>query len=201
MSLGIALLCGVMFFQFPPEPAETVLRVVLLGIYLVWLLSPLLGYALSDSYDITKLFLYPITSRQIFVGAILGSILDFPVLLLLPTLLAALISFTHSPAAGILAFLALGLFLFHALSLTQALLLLTAGVLRSRRFRDFVVVLIPLFWMGYYILSSTLAQRMVGLHWVAFLHSPAWGAISLLPPGLAARSVAAAGRGEWLLST
>ena len=82
--------------------AENLLRAVLLGIYLFWLLSPLLGYALSDSYDITKLFLYPITSRQIFVGAILGSILDFPVLLLLPTLLAALISFAHSPAAGIL---------------------------------------------------------------------------------------------------
>src|SRR5439155_20223249 len=131
---GFALLCGCMFFQLPPEPAETVLRVVLLVIYLIWLLSPLLGYALSDSYDITKLFLYPITSRQIFVGAILGSILDFPVLLLLPTLLAALVAFTHNIAGAVLVFLSLVLFLFHTLSLTQALLLLTAGVLRSRRF-------------------------------------------------------------------
>src|SRR5205814_2881523 len=37
--------------------------------------------------------------------------------------------------------------------------------------------------------------------WVAFLHSPAWAAINLLPPGLAARSTAAASRGEWLLAT
>ena len=70
------------------------------------------------------------------------------------------------PGAGpvgsaVLAVLALGLFLFHTLSLTQALLLMTAGVLRSRRFRDLMMILIPLFWMGYYILSRSLSRQVV----------------------------------------
>src|SRR3712207_8128020 len=52
---------------------EHALRGVLLAIYLFWILAPLLGYALSDTYDVTRLFVYPLTTRQIFVGAILGS--------------------------------------------------------------------------------------------------------------------------------
>src|SRR5439155_21933996 len=183
---GFALLCGCMFFQLPPEPAETVLRVVLLVIYLIWLLSPLLGYALSDSYDITKLFLYPLTSRQVFTGAILGSILDFPVLLLLPTLLAVVIGFGRSAGAVLLAVPTVALFLFHTLSLSQAGILASAGFLRSRRSRDVIKVLVPFFWISFYVFTRLLTRQMIQLDWMGFLHSRTWDLLSLLPPGLTA---------------
>jgi len=200
MALGIAAGCAAGFRLLAPPNNEHLLRAVLLGIYLLWLLAPLLGYALSDAYDITKLLLYPLTARQIFIGAILGSLIDFPVLLLLPTLLVVLIGFNGSGPAVLLALPAVGLFLFHTLSLSQAIMLASAGVLRSRRFRDLATVLIPLFWMSYYVLSRTLTRGLVQVDWSSFLRSRAWEIVSLLPPGFAARSIGAAGRGEYLLS-
>src|SRR5437870_3606183 len=94
VALGIAAGCAIGFRDLAPPDNENLLRAVLLGIYLFWLLTPLLGYALSDSYDITKLLLFPLSARQIFTGAILGSLIDIPVLLLLPTLIAVLFGFT-----------------------------------------------------------------------------------------------------------
>src|SRR5438552_4182523 len=103
ISLAIATGCVYGFRSLSPPLNEHLLRAVLLGVYLFWLVTPLLGYALSETYDISKLFHYPLTSRQLFTGAILGSILDFPVLLLLPTLLGVLIGFGRSVGAVFLA--------------------------------------------------------------------------------------------------
>jgi ABC-2 type transport system permease protein len=200
MALGIAWVCGLGFRGLHPPYNEHLLRGVLLGIYLFWLLSPLIGYALSESYDITKLLVYPLTARQLFIGTIAGSLIDFPVLLLLPTLIAALVGFSQSLAAFLLVLPAVALFLFHTLSLSQAIILASAGVLRSRRFRDLVMVLIPLFWIGYYVLSRTLTRQMAGVDWASFVRSRTWELLNFLPPGFAARSIAAAGRGEYGLS-
>ena len=41
---------------------------------------------------------------------------------------------------------------------------------------------------------------LVQVDWSSFLQSRAWEIVSLLPPGFAARSIGAAGRGEYLLS-
>lgn len=195
-ALLIAVGCGFGFVHLSPPNDEQLLRGVLLAIYLFWVMSPLLGYALSDSYDITKLLPYPITVRQLFTGAILGSLVDFPVLLLLPTLIAVLVGFTAGPAALLLILPAVALFLFHTLSLSQSIILATAGVLRSRRFRDFATVLIPLFWLAYYVLQRSLFVGMIHVDWTLFLHSRAWEMVNYLPPGLAARSIGAAERGE-----
>src|SRR5438552_2021870 len=77
-------LCLFGFLTFEPPLNQHLLAGALTGAYLFWLLVPMMGYALNDSYDITRLFVYPISVRQILTGAILGSIVDFPVLFLLP---------------------------------------------------------------------------------------------------------------------
>jgi ABC-2 type transport system permease protein len=197
LSLVIATGCAFGYRELPPPVNEQLLRAVLLGVYLFWLVTPLLGYALSDSYDISKLFLFPLTSRQIFTGAILGSMIDFPVLLLLPTLLAAIIGFGHSLAAVLLSVPAIALFLFHTLSLSQAAILASSGFLRSRRSRDLVKVLVPFLWISFYVFTRLLTRQLVQLDWTQFLHSRTWAVLTLLPPGLTARAVAAASQGSY----
>ena len=61
IALGGATGLGFAFLRAPAPYNEHVLRAVLLGIYLFWLLAPLMGYALNDSYDITRLFVYPVS--------------------------------------------------------------------------------------------------------------------------------------------
>ncbi len=195
LSLLIGVGFGVGFSVLPPFTAEQLLRGALLGIFLIWLLSPLAGFAVNDSYDITRLFVYPVSVRRIFTGAILGSLLDITTLLLLPTLLAALWAFGHvSVFAFLVALVALPLFLFQTLALSQAALLATAGILRSRKFRDIAIVVVPTFWLGYQIFSrffsSSITKNMGGTNWKAVLQSPGWEIANLLPPGLTARAIA-----------
>src|SRR5205823_2362580 len=92
---------------------------------------------------------------------------------------------------------AVALFLFHTLSLSQGLILASAGILRSRRFRDLMMVLIPLFWIGYYVISQTLTRRSVQVDWAAFLNGGTWQAISYLPPGLASHTISSAADGSY----
>jgi ABC-2 type transport system permease protein len=200
MALGLAAGCALAFRALAPPVNEHVLRILLLFIYAFWVLTPLLGYALNDSYDITRLFIYPLTVREIFTGAILGSLVDFPILLLLPTLGAVLFGFSQSLFAFGTTAMVLALFLFHTLAVSQAALLASIGVLRSRRFRDVLIVLMPIFWIVYYVATQTLTRRALHVDWIHFLNSPVWAAINYLPPGLAARAIGTASRGEYLPS-
>ena len=123
MSLVIAYFCATSFLYGSSDTNQVILRVLLMVIYAFWLLAPMLGYALNDSYDISKLFVYPLSMRQIFTGALFGAILDRPTLLLLPTLGAVVIGYGSSLLTGCISFVAILLFLFHTLGLSQAILM------------------------------------------------------------------------------
>lgn len=199
-AIGIGVGCAVGFQALPLPAKEYLLQGVLLSIYLIWLSAPLLGHALSDTYDVTKLFLFPISARQIFTGSILGSLLDWPVLLLFPTLLAVLIGFGTSGWAFGLVGLALFLFLFHTLALSQALLLLIGSMLRSRRVRDVVLVLLPLFSILLYVGSQMFSRRAISVDWGRFFEGPAWQILNLLPSGITAHIVAASAKEQLLVA-
>ena len=205
-ALGIAVGFGWVFVRFGQEQpfiAEQTLRAVLMGIYIMWLFAPLAGFALNDSYDITKLFVYPVSVRRIFSGAILGSLLDLTTLLLLPTLLAILWGFGHASVfAFLIALLALPLFLFQTLALSQAVLLASVGILRSRKFRDIALVVVPTFWIGYQLFNHFYLQQAFKsarvVQWKQILQSPGWEAANLLPPGLCARAIASGSQNHFL---
>jgi hypothetical protein len=164
-ALGGAFLLGFGFELLGAPNNEHLLRATLLAIYVFWVVTPLLGYALNDTHDISRLFVYPISLRRIFTGAILGSVIDVTTLLLLPTLIAAIVTFTNDPLAFVPVAALVALFLFHTLALSQALILASAGVLRSRRFRDIVLVILPVFWMSWYVGSQMLSRRAVSVDW------------------------------------
>lgn len=198
MSVGLAVVTGIGYTGLPSPTDAYLLRGVLFGIYVFWILAPILGFALNESYDVTKLFPFPIAPRHIFIGAILGSLIDFPVLLLLPLLVAALLGFAHSLPTLLLSLVALTLFLFHTLAVSQAILLLSAAALRSRRWRDVMVVLGPLFALSWYLLTQLLPRYAIGTNWQTLLNLPCWNFMNYLPPGYAALAMGAAERGAWL---
>ena len=196
LLVGAGCLAG--FLLLEPRPAEHLLRAVLLGAYLLWLLAPLFGYALTEDYDISKLFTVPVSARFILAGTILGSLIDLGVLMMLPAAAAVVIGFTKSVWGLPIVAAAVGLFLFHALALSQAISLSSAGVLRSRRARDIMVVLIPLLFTGSYVAMQILPRHMAKVNWSRVLEGTTWDVINYLPSGLAARAIGGAARGEYL---
>ncbi|HEV2471775.1 MAG TPA: hypothetical protein VGS41_03865 [Chthonomonadales bacterium] len=195
LSAAVAAFCYISFRSWVLAPH--LLRAVLTGIYILWLIAPLLGYALNDSYDITRLFIYPVTVRQIFAGAVLGSLADFPVLFLLPTVTAVVAGFGRDAATALAILAVMALFLAHTFSLSQAVLLASSGLLRSRRYRDMAILLIPIVSMIWYVGSQTLAHHALTINWQAVSRSPVWSAVGYLPPGLAGHAVAALARGAY----
>ncbi len=196
IAIVIAAFFGYHFFHAGPPENENWLRGSLLIIYAFWIVIPILGYSLNDSYDISKLFVYPLSMRQIFAGTIAGSLMDRPTVLLLPTFVAILIGFTREPIAAMISIVALALFLLHTLALSQAILMAGAGLFQSRKFRDAAVVLLPLVWVLYYmrfVVARQARYDRVG----EFVHSPTWNMVSYLPHGWAARSIYAAYRGDY----
>lgn len=172
-------------------------RAVLAAVYFIWVVTPLLGFQLNESYDLTKLFTYPVSPRRIFLGSVLGSLLDLPVLLTLPMFAVLWSMFSPTPWAGLANALLLVLFLLHTLALGQAVTLSLVGFLRSRRFRDITIILFPLLGMTYYIGQRMFFYQAGTDTFARLLHSPIWRVADWLPPGYASMGLSAASGGEW----
>ncbi len=202
ITLGIAAFCALGYLVLAPPLNGHALRAALLSIYAFWVMMPLLGHALGESYDITRLFVYPLTMRQIVTGAIVGSLLDLPTLFLLPALLAVFVGFTHDLPSFLVIFAATGLFLFHTLALSQAVLLAGSGLLQNRRFRDAAILGVSLLWIVYYVSTQALMGTGQGRHVniLRLTRAPLWSAVSWLPPGWAARAVIASESGDYALA-
>lgn len=183
-----------------PLMREPIARDVLAVIFLLWILAPLLGFQVNESYDLTKLFTYPLTQGQIFLGSVVGGLIDPPVLLAAPPLFALWLSLSTNIGDGIVNFLFLTLFLLQTISTTQAITVVLIGFLRSRRFRDITMVVFPIFGLAYYVGQQALVHQFSHLGFGNFgiFTAPAWRIVDFLPPGLAAAGMEASGKGDWL---
>ena len=180
-----------------PSLAAPAARDALAVIYALWIITPLLGFPLNEAFDLTRLFVYPLTFRQIFFGSVLGSLIDLPVLLALPTLAVLLALFSHSIEAWVVNALLLTLFLLHTLALGQAITLALIGFLRSRRFRDITIVLFPLLGMAYYVGQRVFIAQLRTFSLDKWLNAPLWHAAGKLPPGWAASGLRETASGGW----
>lgn len=196
LSLGIAF--GLHWAAHAaPALAPALTRAALAIVYFIWAVTPLLGFQLNESYDLTKLFTYPLSPRRVFLGSVLGSLLDLPVLLTLPTFVVLWNVFSPTLLAGLASALLLLLFLLHTLALGQAVTLALVGFLRSRRFRDITIILFPLLGMAYYVGQRVFFYQAGPDAFTRLLHSPIWRIADWLPPGYAASGLSAAADGEW----
>ena len=177
-----------------------VARDALTVLYLLWALTPLMGFHLNESYDVTKLFGYPITPRQILMGIVLGSFFDISMLLLLPVSILLLCYFTSSFISLICNVLLLGMFVLQTVMLGQTVTLLLIGFLRSRRFRDMTVILLPLVSALSYLVQQTIIFQFRHIAEREVIDARVWLFAEFLPSGWLARSLQAVSESEWPLA-
>ena len=174
-----------------------IVRDVLALIFSFWILAPIAGIQLSETFDITKLFAYPVKCRTIFASTVINSLFDTTFLLAVPTFLVLAL---HGPANLIwLRVVLLGLFAVQTIALSQALILTQFGFLKSRKFKDMATVLIPLMGMAYIFLQQTFLRQLGRAPGIEVLDAPIWHAANYLAPGWTATGIGAAEVGNWLM--
>lgn len=162
------------------------LETVLLGLFLFWIISPLLGYALNDFYDVNKLVVYPISQKQILAGMTIGSLMNLPVLMMLPPLFAGMFAVTHNLIALLVGGVSLLLFLLLTLLISQSITQASSGVMRTRRFRDLSMILVLILGLCYFLFSQFFLVKLISMDWSQIWQSSYWNVTDILPPGIPA---------------
>lgn len=182
-----------------PSMREPIGRDALAVIYVMWIMAPLLGFQVNESYDLTKLFAYPLTYGQIFLGSVIGGLVDPPVLLAAPPLIALWLSSSTGVVALAVDALLIFVFLFQTIATSQAITILLIGFLRSRRFRDITIVVFPIVGLAYYVGQQALVRQFQFIRFtdLGIFDAPVWHVANYLPPGFAAAGIRAASNGDW----
>ncbi len=201
-GIGLAVFAYVGLRTLDPGAANEFRHLLLGGVLAFWLTFPIVGFSLNQSYDLTRLFIYPLHKRTIFVANLLACFVDPTLLLLLPLLGVLAVRSATSPLAAALAALALLLFLAQTLALSQAILWGLLNVLRSRRMRDWALLVAPLLALTVYLGPQLLVHGAMGPH--LFERLVAWHPARYLGPspvGMAAGTLRAAEAGQYLTAT
>ncbi len=204
ISGGLAAGLWFTLTHLAPVYGSEFLEGILTVIFVLWQIAPLIGFALSDTYDVTRLFTYPLSYQQILAGVTLSTLLDVSTLFLLPALVVVWWHFTSSLLASVIVAVALAMLVCTMLLLSQTLVLFSAGALRSRRYRDLATLLVLLISAGFYILMHTLGDFLVrgvtNIKWAVVAHSPVWFVLHILPSGAAVQAIRSATEGNLLMA-
>ena len=183
ISLKLAGQCRVLLTT--PQ-AETTLTWLLVGLFCLFAFAPLAGAAaLPPSGDPARLLMYPVTSRVLALALAMGALAEITTLVALPLIVVLL---GH---VGVFGLPVLVLLLLTALLTGQALLFLGGSLARSRRVREALTLAAP-FLLALLLLF---AARQPARAAVPSRSAPRQTliappvALSLAPPGLAARTL------------
>jgi hypothetical protein len=165
-----------------PERAAEWTHLVLFLVWLMLVMMPVIGFAGNEFYDITKLFVLPLSQRTVFTAQALGMLASGTTLFFVPALVGLVAGLPGGAPALCLRLLALLLLLFHAQALAQLLQLLFLNLLRSRRFRDLVPVVAALLSGGIYLSFRLLGAAEHPAQWIeSVLDRGLSGYLSMLP--------------------
>jgi len=159
-AVSLAIGAGVSLLQSRGERqhAETVLHLVYAMGFLWLALGPLLAFRANEFLDVTKLFHLPVSHRTVFVASLLGAFVSPGTLMALGPVAAASVGFGGGFAA-VCARLATGAVVVGVgVAAGQTVLLLLLNTLRSRIWRDVLLVVGPLLG-GVVFVGSQLALR------------------------------------------
>lgn len=142
-----------------PEIAAAAVHEVFLSVFFVVVVTPVLGFRGNEFLDVTKLFVHPVGHRTVFAATFLGLMSSGAVLFFSLPVVAAVVGYggpPHEVAAGLLAGLLLMLV---AVALGQFVLLAFLNTLKSRKWRDLSMVLVPLVFGGAWVSFQILSRR------------------------------------------
>ncbi len=115
-------------------------RIAFFLVFAMLLAMPIISFASTDFYDITKLFHLPVSHRPVFVAQIIGMMFGGTTIFFLPAMLGVVIGASGGAARAVVSIPLLLLFLFQTVAVARLLQLLLLNTLRSRRFRDLAAI-------------------------------------------------------------
>lgn len=197
LVLLLATVSGFIYVAAPePWPVQTV-GIVLTGLWLAWIALPLFAFRTNESLDLSRLLVYPLSTRDLVASALLGTLFDGPSYVTLPFFLAILIGWFDQP--WLLPLVLVAILLAYALMMVTGQLVLTSsmGLLRSRRFRDLSIVVFSLLGSSCYLINRFVESWAQATDAATLRTLEPLLALRWLPPGACAQALAAAGQGDW----
>jgi ABC-type multidrug transport system fused ATPase/permease subunit len=190
------------YVRLPHGLAVQVLFIVLAGLYIGWITLPLLQYTLNEGLDVTKLAILPVTRAERMVALLLATLLDVGTLALVAFFIPILLAWAHTPAGLAIIGLALALAYLHTVAMSQLVLAAMVGLLRNRRWRDLSIVFFALLGVSCAFVGQ-FANRFFehvdfrrGVAQFEGIHLDQY--LQFTPPGMAARAIELASRGQYL---
>ncbi len=195
---GIAV-ATVFGYRLLPYPANAeLLFLVLTGVYLLWIVLPLLEFTTNEGLDVSKLIAYPLTRFELMASMLLSTLLDIPMFGLVLVFLAVLIGWATSVPVTLFVILAMLVFYVQIVGMSQLVLALLMRTLQSRRFRDLSILLIALFSTICYLSSQLISRAVSNGGFASNLQNATFSNyLQWLPPGYAASAIRAASVGNW----
>lgn len=178
------------------------LGIVFVVLWLIWAVMPVLLFGSNESMDMTRLLQYPLSKRDLVISAFSGTIFDFTTYLLLPLFVAPLV-YWGTISLPMLLVLLLGLLIAytHLIVINQLTLIAAGGILRSRRFRDVMIIVLSLFGFSCYFVNRGVFYLIERLNIEAITDLEPLNILKWLPTGAVARAIQLAEMGEWAFSS
>jgi hypothetical protein len=142
-----------------PDIAAAAVHQVFLSVSFVIVVTPVLGFRGNEFLDVTKLFVFPVGHRTVFAATLCGLMGSGAVVFFSVPLFAAVIGYGGSAGSVAAGLVSAVLLLFVAVALGQFLLLAFLNTLRSRKWRDISMVLVPLVVGGSYVTFNVMSRR------------------------------------------
>ncbi|HLZ58866.1 MAG TPA: hypothetical protein VKR06_18140 [Ktedonosporobacter sp.] len=202
LVFGGGLAVGTFFgYRFAPAPYNSeILALVLTGVYLLWLVSPLMQISTNEGLDVSKLSLFPLTRWELMVSLLFSTLFDVWTIFLVFLLGAVVIGWAFSLPLALFALLAVLVFYVQIVGIGQLVMALLSRLLQSRRLRDLSVVLVILVSISGYLCNFAL-RGSAFLNLAGFMeHGTFLSYLQWLPPGMAARAIQQASVGNWGIS-
>src|SRR5581483_4987902 len=172
------------------------------GVYLLWIVLPLLEFTANEGLDVSKLIQFPLTRPELMLSLLFSTLLDIPMFGLILVFLAVIVGWAVSIPVALLTIVAVLICYTQVVGMSQLVLALMMSTLQSRRFRDLSIILIALFSSSCYIFQqlvfrglgngSNFVANLVNTHLSSYLQ---W-----LPPGMTAQAIQQAVLGNWGMS-
>ena len=196
---GLAAFGTYFAYRALPTPANTeVLYLVLTGLFVLWIVLPLLEFSNNEGLDISKLTLFPLTRAELMVSLLFSTLLDVPTVGLFLLMAAIVAGWAVSVPVAILTIVTMLIFYIQLVGISQLVLALFMRTLQSRRFRDLSIIIIAVFTSSCYLMQQLVlgGTRVLRLYdnLLAGSYSPY---LQWLPSGFAARAIQQAVLGNW----